>query len=671
MNLMTLAPCLATVVLAAVTAQAPASEEPPLVPWPQTLTPGNGTFVLRPQSRIVAADPSLESLAKVLAEEIALATGLQLATAAGKPAEGDIGLALDPALKGEAYKLAVADKALVEGGNCGAVACGTVTLLQALTARDGAIAAPCLTITDEPKTNFRGLLVDVARRFHSIEDLKQMAELCRFYKIRYMQLHLTDDQAFTFPSKAFPQLTTKNQHGGPSYTLEQLRDLVAYADARNVTIIPEYECPGHSGAANRAMHDLFVIKDTKPYEHHASINFAREDVMNAVATIVGEMCQVFKSSPYFHIGGDEADLALANQNVDFKAAFEKYKLPNQHQLYRKFVCDMNEIVKKNGKQTIVWEGFGREPKSPVQIPKDIIVMAYEIRFYMPDALVRDGYKVINASWTPLYVVNSGRSPDEIYAWQLNQFKPYGAKRWENGVIVPPESEIFGAQMCAWEQPEHFELPYERLRLPAMSERIWNPGAGKTYEDFEKRLFANDRRLQLLVHRFAVSAEGLRSSVEPKFDRSATLTLSPLPTFKGTIRYTLDGKDPTANSPAYIEPIRVAASTNIKAQAFDQDGKPVGYPFWTRYEFQPISGEAENLLPYGRFSQPIALALKSTAPGEIRYTLDGKDPAPASAVYAEPIRLEKTTTVKAALFFGGKRQGEVLTGTYTLVKPGAK
>ncbi|HEY3320505.1 MAG TPA: family 20 glycosylhydrolase [Planctomycetota bacterium] len=639
--------------------------ELPLVPWPQTIKAGDGALGLQSESRIVAADPKLEPLAKVLAEEIQKLTGLSLAVGAGKAGTGEIGLALDAGLKGEAYRLTVDDKVLIEGGNYGSAAWGTVTLLQALNVKDKAVSVPRVTINDEPKTPFRGLLVDVARRFHSIDNLKQMVQLCRFYKIRYLQLHLTDDPAFTFPSKAYPQLTTKNHHGGPSYTLEQLYDLVAYADARNVTIIPEYECPGHSGAANRAMHDLFVIKDTKPYEHHASINFAREDVMQAVATIVGEMCEVFKSSPYFHIGGDEADLALAGQNVDFKAAFEKYKLPNQHQLYRKFVCDMNEIVKKNGKQTIVWEGFGREPKSPVQIPKDIIVMEYEIRFYMPDALIRDGYKVINASWTPLYVVNSGHSPDEIYEWQLNQFKPYGAKRGDKGVVVAPEAEVFGAQMCAWEQPEHFEIPYERLRLPPMSERIWNPGAGKSYEDFEKRLLECDRRLGLLVHRFGVKAEGTRSLVDTQFDKEATLSISGQQGL--SFRYTLDGKAPTVTSAAYAEPIKMTTSTELKVQAFDAEGKVAGYPFWTRYAFCPVSGSAPDASPDDRFTAPIKVTLKSTVDGEIRYTLDGKDPAAGSAVYAEPISLEKTTTVKAALFSNGKRSGEVWTRTYTLQK----
>ncbi len=440
---------LAALLLAPLVAVHGAEQEPApnLIPWPKAMTMAQAAMALGAKTRIVAAAPRLRSLADVLAGEIQRVTGLQLPVATERSAAGDIILRIDTNLKGESYTLEVGQSAEIRGGNYGAVALGTVTLLQSLIVKDGKTLIPCMSVNDTPATEYRGLLVDVARRYHSIESLKQMVQLCRLYKIRYLQIHLTDDQSFMFPSKTYPQLATKNEHRGKTYTIDQLRDLVAYADARNVTIIPEYEVPGHSAAANRAMPDLFIIRGTKPYEHHASINFAKDDVMRAVATIVGEMCEVFKSSPYFHIGGDEADLALAAQNEDFKAAFKKHNLPNQHQLYRKFVCDMNEIVKANGKQMIVWEGFAREPKSPVQIPKDVIVMAYEIRFYMPDRLINDGYKVINASWTPLYVVNKGRPPEEIYGWNLRQFKPFGAKPSDAGVSVPSDGPVFGRR-CA-------------------------------------------------------------------------------------------------------------------------------------------------------------------------------------------------------------------------------
>jgi hexosaminidase len=482
--------------LSAGSLQAAPGDEPCLVPWPKTLTMGQGRLDLGERCRIVADAPALAPLAGILADEIRAIAGLKPATAVGKPGAGDIGLSLDPALRGERYRLDVADRAVVAGGNYAAVVMGTVTLLESLVAADGKISLPRVAINDEPAAAYRGLMIDVARRYHSIAGLKRIVQLCRLYKVRYLQLHLTDDQGFMFPSKAYPLLATKNENGGKTYTIEQLEDLVAYADARGVTIIPEYEMPGHSAAANRAMHDLFIIAKTKPYEHHASINFCKDEVMRAVATIVGEMCEVFRSSPYFHIGGDEADLALADQNVDFKAAMKKHDLPNQHELYRRFICQMNEIVKHHGKQMIVWEGFGRQGRVP--IPKDIVVMSYEIRFYMPGDLLQDGYPVINASWTPLYVVNANaRPPEEIFAWRLTQFKPFGAKPADPGQIVPPSRNLLGAQMCAWEQPEASEMPSTRKRLPAMIERIWNPDAGRSYRDFERRLSACNRLLDLL------------------------------------------------------------------------------------------------------------------------------------------------------------------------------
>ncbi len=301
-----------------------------------------------------------------------------------------------------------------------------------------------------------------------------------------------------FPSKAYPLLATKNENGGKTYTVEELKDLVAYADARGVTIIPEYEMPGHSAAANRAMHDLFIIAKTKPYEHHASINFCKDEVMRAVATIVGEMCEVFRSSPYFHIGGDEADLALADQNVDFKAAMKKHDLPNQHELYRRFICQMNEIVKHHGKQMIVWEGFGRQGRVP--IPKDIIVMAYEIRFYVPGDLLQDGYRVINASWTPLYVVNANAGrPKRSSPGVLRSSSRSGRSRRTRAMIVPPSRNLLGARCAPGSSPSSPNA--QHAETPARDDRAdLEPG----------------RRPQL--PRLRASAVGLRPAAGPALSR---------------------------------------------------------------------------------------------------------------------------------------------------------
>jgi len=547
---------------------------PSLVPWPQSNFKASGTLALAKRACVYYSDAKLEPLAVILADEIKSVTGRVLPVKKGKAGWGDIALAFNQKLTGEAYTLDISSRAIVEGGNYGAVALGTVTLLQSLNTGRETVSLPCLKIEDRPATDFRSLMIDVARRFHSIDNLKQIVKMCRLYKVRYLQLHLTDDPLFMFPSKAYPEISSKNDHGTKPYSLDELNELVAYADARNVTIIPEYEVPGHSGEVNRAMPDLFKIKGTKPYEHHASINYPKPEVMKAVETIVGEMCEVFKSTPYFHIGGDEADFAFADQNEHFQALEKKLGLANHHELYRWFVVQMNEIVKKNGKKMIVWEGFGREPNSPVKIPKDIIVMEYEVRFYQPNNLVADGYQVVNASWTPLYVVNRTVRPQaEIFNWNLYQFKPYGAKAEDKGTIAEKTPLVLGSQMCAWEQPQELEIPSLRGRVPAMAERIWNPEAGQSYDAFKSRFAATDAILEKLIYSVHFKCDGLSNVEDRLFDKSMTLTMtSEVP---GTIRYTIDGKIPTAESPAYTGPLTIDKTTSVRAVLFDAAGKQVG------------------------------------------------------------------------------------------------
>jgi hexosaminidase len=417
----------------------------------------------------------------------------------------------------------------------------------------------------------------VARQYHSIDSLKQIVGLCRLYKIRYLQFHLTDDQGFMFPTKAFPKAFAQNQNGGKTYTLEELTDLVAYADARNVTIIPEFDIPGHSASLNRSDPDFWMIRGTKPYEHHASINFAREDVIQACATIIGEMCQVFKSTPFFHIGGDEADYVYADQNAHFQAAFKQLGLGNkgQHELYRRFLTLMDEAVKKNGKRTIVWEGFGREPNSKYPIPKDVIVMVYENRFYQPNDLLADGYTVVNASWTPLYVLrNLTDYTQKIFEWNINKFgaftKEYDKTTWRQ---LEPNDRMTGTQVCSWEQPQAMELGNLRWPLAAMSERVWNQQAGNTWPRFQQRLAATDALLEQLVHTVHWKCAGFSNVEERMFDTSFTLTMSAGE--PGTIRYTLDGKVPTAESPEYKTPLTIGQPTMVRAALFNPAGKQVG------------------------------------------------------------------------------------------------
>ena len=546
------------------------------IPWPKKVEVEAGQLRLA-SARIVARAPVLLPLAKVLSEEIAATTRLKLATGSGPGEPGDIVLTLDSSLKDEAYRLRVGSQAVVSGGNYGAVAMGTVSLLQAIGGQGESAALLRVRLDDSPDKAYRGLMIDVARQYHTIDNLKQIVEMCRLYKIRYVQLHLSDDQGFMFPTKAFPKAFTQNQNGGQPYPLDELTGLVAYADARNVTLIPEFDIPGHSGALNRSDPDFWMIRGTKPYEHHASINFARDEVNQACITIIGEMCQVFKSSPYFHIGGDEADYVYADQNVHFQEAFKKLGLgaKDQHEMYRRFLGLMDAAVKKNGKRTIVWEGFGREPNSKFPMPKDVIVMVYENRFYQPNDLLADGYTVINASWTPLYVLrNLTDYTQKIFEWNIYRFgaytKDYAATTWRQ---LDSSASMSGTQVCSWEQPQAMELGNLRRPLAAMSERVWNGAAGKTWPDFEERLAVTDAMLENLARTVHWTYQGLSNAEERMFEKSFTLTMTAAEA--GTIRYTIDGKPPTAESPEYKAPVTIEQAGYVRAGLFNGAGKQVG------------------------------------------------------------------------------------------------
>ncbi|MCX6922002.1 MAG: family 20 glycosylhydrolase, partial [Verrucomicrobia bacterium] len=182
-----------------------------LVPLPKMLTTGQGSLTFTASSRILATSKEAVPLARILADEIFLTIGIRLATGSGKGAPGDVVLRVDPGMKGEAYTLEVTDTVTVNGGNYQSLASGTVTLLQALRVADGVLVIPGLKIEDEPAYPYRGALIDLARKYHSPGGIEQVIELGRLYKIRYLHLHLTDDQLFMFPSTQFPQAGRSNQ----------------------------------------------------------------------------------------------------------------------------------------------------------------------------------------------------------------------------------------------------------------------------------------------------------------------------------------------------------------------------------------------------------------------------------------------------------------------------
>ena len=608
------------------------------------------------------ADTALLPLLGVMDYEYRMRAGGRVAAATDARSAG-CGLRIDPSLAEEQYELLTVEGISISGGSYRAVAMGSVTLMQSIRLDGERPVVPVGRIADEPPSAYRGLLVDVARAWHDVETLEQLVLLARWYKINYLQLHLTDDQLFTFPTESYPLLPTPGRH----YGKDELRRLDVFARQRGVTLVPELEVPGHAGQMVARMPELFGIRDWEL--NRGTINIGREAVYKALDRIVSEIADVFRSTPYIHVGGDEASLAHLDSDPDVRRSLAAHGLPDVSELYRLFLVRMNEIVKRHGKRTIVWEGFHRT--GMVEIPRDILVMAWETIYQLPQDLLANGYTIVNASWKPLYVVNEKKwDPEYIYGWNLY--------RWENWVPrmpsftpiqLAPSPRVIGASMSSWAQPQHLVLHTLRKRLPAMSERAWSRSLApeRPLDWFLAAVARTDSGLQEIISPVAIRMQGLRfPGLEDGHENEQdwfgdTLSIALAAPRGLVIRYTTDGAPVSASSPRYREPIVLSASTSFRARAFTPGGEPVGYTRWRELQLRPLVPRIEGALkvPLDRmwegitreveFADTLIVHLSSMRRGTIRYTTDGTEPSPASPVFSEPLVVKRSVTVRAQLF----------------------
>jgi hexosaminidase len=455
----------------------PANSQLKLLPWPKSVNLASGEVRLGAQSRIVAANPELKPLAEILREELRLVAGLDLKTAGAPPRRDDIVLSIDKQLKagedmlmvknGEvartregACRLEAKDMVTIEGFDYRAVAEGTATLLQAITRTEQGVVLPAMTINDWPHADYTGAMLDVARQANTIEDIRRCVLVCRAYKVRYLQIHMTDDQAWTFPSTAYPKLGTRNgsAHGGPApprYDLAELKALVKYADERGVTLVPELETPGHSSSACGTMPEVFGYLDpaTKKPVAKGMMNIANAKLYEALDTIIGEMCEVFASSPYFHIGFDEVSgLGNVASTPEAQAFMKEKHLKNASELLTYFAVQANEMVRKRGRKTIIWEGAANGAA------KDIIHMTWDGNARTAERLVAQGITTITVPWNLAGVT--------WHEWTMYHC---------NGSVLKQGDPVLGAMLPVWEQKGEVNLRW--LRGGAAQTAGANMGAG--------------------------------------------------------------------------------------------------------------------------------------------------------------------------------------------------
>ena len=433
-------------------------------------------------------------------------------------ATGGITLCYDAALAPDAYVIDTKETPVVYASAPEGLCYALASLLQMVKKGEGEITLPRVRIEDRPDKPYRSLMCDLARCWHPFWQLLQFVDVCFLYKINYLHLHFADDQRYTLPSKAFPLLNDPKE----SYTEREIAYLNEYAAARGVKLVPEIECPGHAAILNAHYPEVFGIRQDREGEalftelgikvdHRSLINAGSAVAFEGVKTLFAEVCEMFPRSEYIHIGGDEAAIKLWYTCADTRAYMEEQGISDVYELYSEYVARVTDYVLSLGKTPMVWEGF---PKLGAErIDRRTVVIAWESHYHLAPDLLEEGFKIINATWQPLYLVPSlTRRWDfrDILSWNVHNWQHW----WEHSVAtktpinVPPTENVLGSILCSWGMTYEQEMSRVLENLMAMSERIWN--VERTLSDAEyKKTFGGvyDVVSRLLVADAAKRSEG--------------------------------------------------------------------------------------------------------------------------------------------------------------------
>ncbi|HRE95034.1 MAG TPA: family 20 glycosylhydrolase [Fimbriimonadaceae bacterium] len=489
-----------------------------------------------------------------------------VASAAGAP---QLTLKRDPSLPEEGYRIEFGGAIEVRASTPTGAAWGLQTLGQLL-----ASGTKSAVVTDAPDTPFRCVMIDVARRYHSISTLKRLVRWAALGKVRFIQLHLTDDQNWMLPSTVVPGIDKLNSHQRPAYTRAELEELQAFATARGVTLIPEVEFPGH--AAILCQYDPAKFRLAGSASENC-INFGSEAVRKTCRDILAETAAIFKDSPYIHFGGDEAWYPDADKDPQFRAAMDRLGPgADANRVFIDFVGDMAQEVVKLGKTPLVWEGFPRSDFAKQRIPSETVVIAWENHYYPATHLVEDGFKVINAGWDPYYVVNH-------YPWDAYTLVPlarlynhdpdvFGIVAWndleQSAAKIGPG--LYGSLMPWWEGHEWNTLAVMPERILAFGCRLWNREGESGYLGFRRRARHWLTSVDRVSHPFEVHLEGVRSQNPEQFTDFVHVRATPAPGLE--IRMSTDERVPTIFDGG--REARLEFSGIVTIQAF-RGGEPVG------------------------------------------------------------------------------------------------
>ena len=538
-----------------------------LIPYPSQVVLSNGQLTLQPKVRFQVALPKVDSgfILSYLIPELKARYGMQIANATEAATTITIGLTgpQPNTPKDYFYRLEVNAAGIQLRGNTPELLFnGLQTLFQLVNEKKSkSRQVPYLMIYDQPRFQYRGLHLDVGRHFFPVSFIKQYIDWLAYHKLNRFHWHLTEDQGWRIEIKKYPELTrlgawrngtivgrypgqsnTQQPYGG-FYTQEEIKEVVRYATARYIEVIPEIEMPGHSSAAIAAYPQLSCFpKLPSEIPNSPLSDRSKEEMKNGRIKIVQETWGVFDDvfcagndstftflqdvidevlplfpSSYFHIGGDECPKAHWKKCPKCQQRRVDLQLKDEHELQSYFIQRIEKYLNSKGKQMIGWDEILEGGLAP-----NALVMSWRGEAGGIEA-AKQKHQVIMTPGSPLYFDNGQReNEDSVFIGGYNPIeKVYAYNPLPKELNAEQQQYILGAQANVWTEymPNTKKVEYMVFpRISALSEILWTPKKFQSWDFFEKRFLNQLKRYEEMKINYCPGFFDLRSSVLPAPDQ---------------------------------------------------------------------------------------------------------------------------------------------------------
>lgn len=564
-----------------------------IIPQPKSVSLRKGDFNFNLKTKIVATDAEGRKSAGILNDLLMRNYGFKLDYTEKPQKQNAIifiskGYPINIAPP-EAYGFDVSPKGILIFGNETGQFYALQTLMQFLPVSfKGEAKIPAVDISDAPRFAYRGMHLDVSRHFFPVSFVKKYIDLMAQYKFNQFHWHLTDDQGWRIEIKKYPKLTQIGSTRPESvkgrilqpyvgdgvpvsgfYTQEEIKDVVAYAKARHINVIPEIELPGHSSAALTAYPELGCKADYK-YKVQTTWGIFKEVYCPTDATfqfledVLAETIALFPDSPYIHIGGDEVLKDFWKESQFVQELKQKENLKDEHEVQSYFVRRMEKFINSKGKKIIGWDEIlegGVAPNATIMSwrgekggveaakAKHDVIMTPNTFLYFDYGQGDPAYEPLNiGSYIPL---------EKVYSYNP---QPAELAEDEKKYILGAQANVWTEYLPTPESIEYMVFP----RILALAEVNWSSPESKNYADFTRRMRHHYQWLDKQNVNYRIPAPvGLQNVL---VDESGKTKIELTPQIaSGKIFYTLDGSNPTESSKLYEKPFDLELKPNEKIE----------------------------------------------------------------------------------------------------------